>query len=119
MGYSKEESNIDSYSEEDIVFFNKRSLKVSYVNICELLKLVKCVLKTMSQQISDKEILTLWHSVLFSGSFTGIKTFQTCLKLEKDIDVSESRLYSILKKDSLFLIHQKRHKELDRRHLGK
>ena len=73
----------------------------------------------MSQQISDEEILKLWHSVLFSGSFTGIKTFQTCLKLEKDIDVSESRLYSILKKDSLFLIHQKRHKELDRRHLGK
>ena len=72
----------------------------------------------MSTTISNDEILKLWHSVLFSGSFSGIKTFQTCLKLEKDIDVSEARLYSILKKDSIFIIHQKRQKELDRRHLG-
>ena len=72
----------------------------------------------MSKTISNDEILKLWHSVLFSGSFSGIKTFQTCLKLEKDIDISESRLYSILKKDPLFIIHQKRQKELDRRHLG-
>ena len=72
----------------------------------------------MSKIISNDEILKLWHSVLFSGSFSGIKTFQTCLKLEKDIDISESRLYSILKKDPLFIIHQKRQKELDRRHLG-
>ena len=72
----------------------------------------------MSTTISNDEILKLWHSVLFSGSFSGIKTFQTCLKLEKDIDISESRLYSILKKDPIFIIHQKRQKELDRRHLG-
>ena len=72
----------------------------------------------MITTISNDEILKLWHSVLFSGSFSGIKTFQTCLKLEKDIDVSEARLYSILKKDSIFIIHQKRQKELDRRHLG-
>ena len=72
----------------------------------------------MSKIISNDEILKLWHSVLFSGSFSGIKTFQTCLKLEKDIDISESRLYSILKKDPVFIIHQKRQKELYRRHLG-
>ena len=72
----------------------------------------------MNKDISDKDILKFWRSPLFSGSFSGIKTFQLCLKLEKDIDISESRLYSILKKDSIFLIHQKKHKELDRRHLG-
>ena len=71
----------------------------------------------MKKFISDKEILKLWRSPLFTGSFSGIKTFKICLKLEKDIDVSESRLYSILKTDPIFIIHQKRHKELDRRHL--
>ena len=67
--------------------------------------------------ISDEAILKLWRSPLFTGSFSGVKTFKICLKLEKDIDVSESRLYSILKTDPIFIIHQKRHKELDRRHL--
>ena len=72
----------------------------------------------MNKDISDKDILKLWRSPLFSGSFSGVKTFQLCLKLEKDIDVSESRLYSILKTDPIFLIHKKKHKELDRRNLG-
>jgi hypothetical protein len=72
----------------------------------------------MEKNLSDQEIKKLWYSPLFSGSFAGIKTFQLCLKLEKDIDVKESRLYSILKEDPIFIIHQKRHKELSRRHLG-
>ena len=72
----------------------------------------------MNRQISDKEILKFWRSPLFTGSYSGIKTFQRCLKLEKDIEVSERRLYSVLKTDPIFIIHQKKHKELDRRHLG-
>ena len=71
----------------------------------------------MTNLITDKEILKLWRSPLFTGSFAGVKTFKICLKLEKDIDILESRLYSILKTDPIFIIHQKRHKELDRRHL--
>ena len=67
--------------------------------------------------ISDEAILKLWRSPLFTGSFSGVKTFKICLKLEKDIDVSESRLYSILKTDPIFIIHQKNPPNIKRRHL--
>jgi hypothetical protein len=72
----------------------------------------------MSNTLTDIEILKLWKNPLFSGSFRGVKTFQTCLKLEKNIDISERRLYKILKKEPVFLIHQRSPTNLKRRHLS-
>ena len=67
--------------------------------------------------ISDKQLLKLWRDPLFIGSFRGTKTFQACLKTEKDIDVSENRLYKLLRTDPTFLMHQTFPKHINRRHL--
>jgi hypothetical protein len=72
----------------------------------------------MAKSVTDEEILRLWKDPHFSGAFRGVKTFQTCLKLEKDIDISERRLYKILKLEPIFLIHQKSPSNLKRRHLN-
>lgn len=98
------ENNIQSNS--NFIIYKYRQYVVQF---CEC---------TMSNQITDNEILKLWKNPLFSGSFRGVKTFQTCLKLEKDIDISERRLYNILKKEPIFLIHQNSPKTLTRRHLN-
>ena len=66
--------------------------------------------------VSEQEILQLWRDPNFSGSYRGIKTFQILLKTDKNIDISEKELYKILKKDSIFLIHQKPARNFDRRH---
>ena len=69
-------------------------------------------------QISDKTILSLWRSPEFSASYRGIKTFKRLLKTDLDIDISESRLYSILKQDPVYLIHLKPARNFKRRHLS-
>ena len=66
--------------------------------------------------ISDNELLKLWRSPTFEGSYRGIKTFQVLLKTNLNIDVSENRLYKILKTDPIFLIHQKAPRTFERRH---
>ncbi len=65
--------------------------------------------------ISDKKILQLWRSPTFAGSYRGIKTFQLLLKTDLNIDVSQNRLYKLLKTDPIFLIHQKPIRDFDRR----
>ncbi len=65
--------------------------------------------------ISDKKILQLWRSPTFSGSYRGIKTFQILLKTDLNIDVSQERLYNILKTDPIFLIHQQPIRNFERR----
>ena len=65
--------------------------------------------------ISDQQILDLWRSPNFSGSYRGIKTFQILLKTDLNIDVSEVRLYKLLKTDPIFLIHQRRQRNFERR----
>ena len=47
--------------------------------------------------------------------FEGIRTFQTLLKSDLDIDISQNRLYKLLKTDPIFLIHQKPQRTIDRR----
>ena len=69
-----------------------------------------------NSNISDKEILQLWRSPIFEGSYRGIKTFQVLLKTNLNIDVSQNRLYNILKTDPIFLIHQKPQRDFERRH---
>jgi hypothetical protein len=64
---------------------------------------------------TEEKILKLWRDPSFSGSYRGIKTFQLLLKTDFNIDISESKLYKIIKKDPIFLIHQKRRRNFPRR----
>jgi hypothetical protein len=66
--------------------------------------------------ISDEELLQLWKDPKFSGSFRGVKTFQTLLKTDRNIDVSENRLYQVLKKEPLYLVHLQPQRKFERRH---
>jgi len=65
--------------------------------------------------ISDEEILNLWKDPNFEGSFRGLKTFQSVLKLNLNIDVSTKHLHKIFSEEPIYLIHQKRQKII-RRH---
>jgi hypothetical protein len=66
--------------------------------------------------ITDEKILKLWRDPRFSGSYRGVKSFQILLKTDLNIDVSEKRLYSILRKDPIYLIHTKPKRKIERRH---
>ena len=61
--------------------------------------------------VSDEEILKLWRDPNFAGSYRGVRAFQTLLKTDLNIDVSEQRLLNILKTDPLFLMHQTKCKQ--------
>ena len=65
--------------------------------------------------ISNEEILKLWRDPTFAGSYRGVRSFQTLLKTDLNINVSEKRLLDILKTDSLFLIHQTPKRNFERR----
>jgi hypothetical protein len=66
--------------------------------------------------ITDERLLELWRDPNFSGSYRGIKTFQILLKTDLDIDVSTKRLFSVLKKDKNYIMHQKPVRNFERRH---
>jgi len=63
----------------------------------------------------NSEILKLWHDKNWIGSYRGIRTFQSLLKTDKNIDVSEKDLYNLLKNDKLYLIHLKPKSKINRR----
>ena len=71
-----------------------------------------------SEKISDKTINELWRSPQFSASYRGIKTFKRVLKTDLDIDISESRLFNVLKKDPVYLIQLKPERNFERRHIS-
>ena len=48
--------------------------------------------------ISDDKLLELWRDPIFSG----MKTFQILLKTDLNINLSESRLFKILRNDQIF-----------------
>jgi len=73
------------------------------------------VSKDPKVSISDEKLLQLWRDPNFSGSYRGVKTFQVLLKTDLNIDVSENRLYKVLKNDNIFLIHQIKRKKIERR----
>lgn len=66
--------------------------------------------------LTDEEILKLWHTPEFEASFCGLRTLQVILKTNLNESVSLKRLYGILSKDPLYLIHQKTVKHFPRRH---
>jgi hypothetical protein len=63
----------------------------------------------------DEKIIQLWRDPSFSGSYRGIKTFQMFLKTDQNINVSEKKLYSIMMKDPIYVMHLQR-KKVNRRH---
>ena len=67
------------------------------------------------KNLSDEDVIKLWHDPNFSGSFRGVRTFQTLLKTDLNVDISENRLLQIFKTDSLFLMHQKPRRNFNRR----
>jgi len=62
-------------------------------------------MKIGMNEVKSETILKLWHDKNWIGSFRGIKTFQSLLKTDKNISVSEKQLYKILKNDKLYLLH--------------
>lgn len=65
------------------------------------------------EKLSDEEIKKLWHDPKIG--YRGIKTFQIFLKTDLNINVSQQRLYKILKEDPLYLIHLPPKKNFERR----
>jgi len=63
----------------------------------------------------EHEILKLWKDPNWFGSYRGIKTFQYLLKTDKNIDISEKKLYNILRNEHLYLIHVQQKKNFPRR----
>lgn len=75
---------------------------------------LESILKLQMSKISDSKLLQLWKDPHFEGSFRGAKAFQTILKTNLNINVSERRLRNLFLTDKLYLIHQKR-RSTDRR----
>lgn len=65
--------------------------------------------------ISDEALLKLWRDPSFEGSYRGARTFQVILKTNLNIDVPLQRLYKVLAKDQIYLLHQKPHRYFPRR----
>jgi hypothetical protein len=66
---------------------------------------------------TSENLKKLWQDPTFSGSFSGAKTFQACLKLEKNIDVSLKTIYSVLKEIPTYIIHQRPRRNIKRQAL--
>jgi len=60
------------------------------------------------KEITDKKLLQLWKNPYFEGSFRGIIAFQTILKTNLNIEVSQKRLRELFNKERFYLIHQRR-----------
>jgi len=65
--------------------------------------------------VSDKKLLELWKDPYFEGSFRGLNAFQTILKTNLNIEVTQSRLRKLFKSERFYLIHQRR-RIIHRRH---
>ena len=66
--------------------------------------------------ITDQKLIQLWRDPNFSGSYRGVRTFQILLKTDLNIEVPQSRLFKVLKKDKNYIMHQKPVRNFERRH---
>ena len=66
--------------------------------------------------LTDQQILQYWKNPLYSFAFRGARNFSLLLKTDLGIDVPASRINRILQREPIFLIHQRRHKKILRRH---
>ena len=67
------------------------------------------------RNLSDEEILRLWKDPLFPASFAGSRNLKLLLKTDLGVEVPLSRINRILHQEPIFLIHQRRHKKIERR----
>jgi transposase InsO family protein len=65
--------------------------------------------------LSDSEILDLYQDTAFQGSFSGARTFQMFLKTDKNVDISITKIYTLLKQLPLYIMNQKRIRKFPRR----
>ena len=56
----------------------------------------------------QNEILELWRDPNFSGSYSGLANFQSCLQNEKNIYLSRNELLQILKKDRNYVLEMRK-----------
>ncbi len=56
----------------------------------------------------SKKILKLWRDPNFSGAFSGLENFRTCLEHEKNIKVSRSTLLQILNQDRNYILEMRK-----------
>jgi hypothetical protein len=61
--------------------------------------------------LSDEKLLELYHKPDWPGSFSGVRVFKMFLKTDFNEDVSEKRIFNILKQDPNYLIHQRRQRK--------
>jgi len=71
--------------------------------------------ESFEMSLSDEDILKLWRDPTFAGSYRGVKTFQTLLKTDRNITISEKQILNALKTDPLYLIHQRPKRYFSRR----
>ena len=63
-----------------------------------------------------KKILELWRDPSFSGAYSGLQNFQTCLYHEKNIQVSRNDLLKILMTDRNYVLEMRKvPKKINRR----
>ncbi len=73
---------------------------------------------TMVTEKEKKKIRALWRTPSFAGSFSGLANFRTSLATEKDIHLSHSELFNIMKEDENFILEtKKRVKRFKRREM--
>ncbi len=58
--------------------------------------------------LDETEILRLWRDPRFSGAYSGLDNFQTCLQHEKDIHISRNNLLKILMKDRNYVLEMRK-----------
>ena len=67
---------------------------------------------------TKKIILKLWRTPTFSGAFSGLSNFKTCLAMDKHIFISRADLFEIMRHDEDFILEtKKRRKRFPRRKL--
>ncbi len=72
----------------------------------------------MATEKEKKKILALWRTPSFPGSFSGLANFRTSLATIKDIHLSNTELFNIMKQDKNFILEtKKRRKRFKRRKL--
>ncbi len=57
---------------------------------------------------NEQQILQLWRDPNFSGAYSGLANFQTCLQHEKNIEISRNNLLKIMMKDRNFLLEMRK-----------
>ncbi len=58
--------------------------------------------------MTEKKILELWRDPNFSGAYSGLANFQTCLEHEKNIKISRNDLLQILKRDRDYVLEMRK-----------